>query len=186
DFLLPAPLAAGRFLLDFFLPPDFLAGRLVDFFAGAFLAGAFLAGAFLAGAFLPGFFLPGAFFAGDFLAGARLAGASSDGASAGGASLAGCSAGGVSSLAGVSGSCTAGGGLSASNVNCRGWLLACLGFFSGFFMLAAEACAANMAPCGSRAAMIQSPPGTSMGPLMIWPPADFTFLAVWFTSLTCT
>ena len=33
---------------------------------------------------------------------------------------------------------------------------------------------ANMAPCGSSACAIQAPPGTSMGPLVIAPPPDFT------------
>jgi len=33
---------------------------------------------------------------------------------------------------------------------------------------------AKMAPCGSRPWAIQLPPGTCMGPWMIWPPASFT------------
>ena len=33
---------------------------------------------------------------------------------------------------------------------------------------------AKMAPCGSRQWAIQLPPGTCMGPWMIWPPAPFT------------
>ncbi len=32
------------------------------------------------------------------------------------------------------------------------------------------ACSANAAPCGSNPFTIQSPPGTSIGPLRIWPP----------------
>ena len=36
------------------------------------------------------------------------------------------------------------------------------------------ACSENAAPCGSIAFTIQSPPGTSIGPLRIWPPLALT------------
>src|SRR4051794_24027049 len=43
---------------------------------------------------------------------------------------------------------------------------------------------ANMAPCGSRHWTIQLPPGTSIGPLRIWPPLAVTRVAAASMSLT--
>jgi hypothetical protein len=43
---------------------------------------------------------------------------------------------------------------------------------------------ANIAPCGSMAMVIQSPPGTSMGPVRTLPPAAGIALVVAWTSLT--
>jgi hypothetical protein len=68
-------------------------------------------------------------------------------------------------------------------------LLFFAGAFAGFvaaafFAAGAAECTANAAPCGSMPIVIQSPPGTSIGPWRIVPPADLIVSAAFFASGT--
>src|SRR5688572_19320681 len=163
SIFLPAPYASYLPLralrAAFFLPPErFLAALRLTFFA-ALRAGRFAplaAARFFFAAFLAAFF----FFAGAFF----LAGAAAFfGAAAflGAAGLAGSAAGAASAGAAA--------------------LAAAAGFRS-----AANTCTANCAPYGSTNCAIQSPPGTSIGPLTSVPRAPLAFLTASFTSLTRT
>ena len=62
------------------------------------------------------------------------------------------------------------------------------GFFAGFFAAlvgaAADEWTANWAPCGSAPTKIQSPPGTSIGPLITWAPSLGAWAAAFFASGT--